>query len=480
MDTTATPGPDVDDRSVRSWAQHAEALGEPGLAADLLTTVDGADVGHLARLALLDGRPADALTLLARGGDDVVPAHGPTSPEHVVAAAARAAQGDEGALVTLLHVGSRVADPQQRADFLRLLAAAAGPAGRHDLADDAWVTLVSEHGDRTPQGLGGWAAAHVARRDAARSTDAVRAVVGVARGLQEALPAAADDAGATTLAVRDLQRRGDRAGAALLAAAVARGGRTSPDLRALRDETALHRRRAPTVVPWILALLLLPLGVVGIALGIGVVEVLRRVWRRVPGVSLCDERVWDTVDGARLDDGRQTGAHSEVRPLPALAALAGFVAGIGVAFEVDARVRALVPGLGDGWAMLLWAVPLLGVPALSFVLVESARRALVRRRVAREGAADRAAQLRSAGACRCWDPVAAVGPFAAAYASEHLVAAPRCTSLPRGTAVRRCPLTDVPWLVTTTTGGRAQLVLRGAPPLPAAAAPPPPGTAGYL
>lgn len=407
MDTTAARETDLDDRSLRSWAGLAEAVGAPRLAGDLLVAAPHlVGDGELARLALVDGRPADALALLARTGRDVVPPHGPTCPDHVVAAAARAAQGDGDALGVLLAFGSALADRDVRGFFLRLLAAAAHGGGRHALADDAWVSLVVEHGDRTPQGLGGWAAARVASRDATRSDEALGAVLGAARELRDALPAAADDATATTLAVRALQHRGDHAGAALLAAAVARGGRSSPDLRALRDATALRSRRAAGVVPVLAAVVLLPLGVVGIALGIGIIRLLQHTWRRVPDVSLSDERVWFTVDGARADDGRQAGAHSEVRAVPALAAACGFVAGIGLALEVDAWVRTLVPGLGDGWAMLLWAVPLLGAPVVAFLVVEHVRRFLVRRRLARREAADRAAQLETAGSCRCWDSLA--------------------------------------------------------------------------
>lgn len=481
MTTAEVHGTDLDDRSVRSWVQGAELVGATGLAGDLLGAAPHlAGSGDRARLALLDGRPADALALLAQTGLDVVPASGPGSADHVVALASRAALGDGTALGVLLSWGSTTSDPQVRRLFLRLLAVAAPRGRHHGLADDAWRSLVVEHGDRTPQGLAGWAAAQVTARDATRGADALQAVLGAAHVLRRAAPSAADDATATEIAVRDLRARGDDAGAALLAAAVARTGRASADLQALRDATALRERRAAAVVPLLAVVLLLPLGIVGIAAALGVVHGLRRAWRRIPAVRWADEQVWYAVDGVRPDDGRGLHGRSDVRPAPAIAAAVGFIVGVALAVQADTWARALVPGLGDGWAMLLWAVPLLGTPVGAFLLVERLRMALVRRRLAQQEAADHAALLASAGSCRCWDTVAAVGPFADAYLAQHLGPAlvPHVPGAPPGASMRRCPLSGVPWLVTTTTGARATLALRGAPPL--AADPAAAGVGGYL
>jgi len=486
----ATDGPvqGRDDRTdlLLAWGAGADAVDDLALARSLWDQ-SGAPAERLvlnrSLALLLSGEPAEGLRVLADGGFDDVPADGPRCLEHVNALACQAALGDPAAFSRLLGCGASV-PPAGRGAYTYALALAAERLGHLTVADEAWRALAIDHRAETPLVLsrfvGGWVASR-------RPEDGVTRAMQGAAIIRSATPRPWHDPVVLERAIDVLQRRGDPAGAAMLAAGVQR---TSPSSTALGDVVARvrpHVRRAAMVVPYSVAAVLCLAGLPGMVMAFCLVMVSHQYWRVVPELSREDEKAWRGIEQLRFDQrhDRAADGRTQVRGLVVLGALLGLVAGVTLA----AAVTDLTDGSQSDAALLLqlgaWLLGLVGLPVLgAFGGQRILRVRGVRALRAREAAEDRA-RLADASACRCWGTVAFTGLVAGAYAQTHLhpvgdVAPPVAPAGRSAGTVLVCPLSGIRWLATATESGRSALLLRGTPPAAVAPAPAVPGTGGYL
>lgn len=475
---------------VGAWARAAENIDDIALATDLWAGVDGEEgASGRARVALLAGDPTGALAELEGRGVDQVPDDGPRNLDELVVLGCRAALGREDDLSRLVAVGATIA-PQLRLLYLYVLGAAAEGAGRRDLADEVWRSVVVDHGVRTPYALRRYAATWVQARSGTDVRAVVTRVATAAHGLIDVVPRPWEDVAALEAATRELVARDDAAGAALLATAVSRLGPRSDALDALVAEHTPRRRVLRRVVPIaVLVVAYVVSGVVlhhagpGIAVGAAALWAAGRWWGPVDGWTVCDGRAWSALVALRYDPRTDapTEGTSQLRLLPTLATFVG--GGVGAALGAVWWQWSLDPAhpvpvaVSGAVGMVLW----FGPPAFSAwagIRTDRARRrrAEIRRRVEAD-----AAELRQAATCRCWEVSALVGRHAEGYATAHLVgAASPPPVVARAASVQACPLSGMRWMATTSSTGTSVVLLRG--PAPAAAAVPtaPPGTGGYL
>ncbi len=472
-----------------AWASAAEDVDDLPLAARLWDQVpDAAGASGRARAALLTGDPAGGLAVLEAVGAADVPDDGPRSFDHVVALACRAALGRADELARLVAVGG-VLPASVRLSYLYALGAAADAAGQRGVADEAWRAVVVEHGVRTPYVLSRFLAAWVQGRDRTDARAAAVRVLEAAHELAAAVPPPWEDALAAEGVVAELVRRGDGAGAALLATAVARTGPRSEVLDALAARHAPRRAVAPRVVPVVVAVAaavasvaLLAHAYAGVAVGALAVAAARRWWRPVVDMTLVDGRVWDGLSALRYDDrlGRARDGASHVRLIPSLLTVAGLVAGWSAAGWWVAASAGLGQRVPDAVEAVVFAMLFLGVPGAALWGGIRLDRLRHRRAAGRRRAATEAAEQGQVATCRCWQGTAVTGRFARGYASEHLVpSAGPPVEVGRGAALRACPLSGMRWLVTTSPSGASTVLLRGPAPAPAAAAAGDEGS-GYL
>ncbi|MBO0922927.1 hypothetical protein J1G44_00325 [Cellulomonas sp. zg-ZUI199] len=474
-----------------AWALAAEDVDDVPLAAALWSQVDDPrGTSGRARLALLAGDAAGALALLETAGVADVPADGPRNVDHLVVLGCRAALGRQDELSRLVAAGSTL-PAQVRLTYLYVLGAAAEGAGQQALADDVWLSVVADHGVRTPHALSRCVAAWVQGR---RGTDPRALVTRVAQGAHElvgAVPRPWEDVATLEATTRLLVARGDAAGAALLTAAVCRLGPRSEALDALEAAHAPRRRISQRVVPFLvlvvalgLSMVLVRHGLPGMILGAAAIRASRRWWPPVHGMSVADGRAWDALVALRFDErsGQPQENLTSLRLLPSLGAVCGL--GVGVPLGVWWGQWALDPvhGVPVQVAGVVFGLCWLVVPSLAVWAGVRADRERRRRAAARTRAEVDAAELEQAATCRCWQVSALVGRFAERYATSHLgVATGVLPVAGRAASVRVCPLSGMRWLATASLGGAGVVLLRGPGPGPVApAAPAAPGTGGYI
>lgn len=490
------PGPSLGDATrdrrdlVGAWARAAEDVDDLGLATELWRQVDGEQaVSGRARVALLAGDAAGALALLEGQGAGDVPSDGPRTLDHLVVLGCRAALGRADELSRLVAVGASV-PPQVRLVYLYVLGAAAEGAGRQDLADEVWRSVVVDHGVRTPYALSRFLASWVQARRGPDARAVVTHVASAAHSLVDAVPRPWQDAAALEATTRELVARDDAAGAALLATAVSRLGPPSDAVDALVAAHTPRRQHLQRVVPIgvllvaaVVSWLVLRHGMPGIAVGAAALAASRRWWPAVRGWSLVDGRAWDGLVALRFDarTGGPREKTSQLRLLPTLAAVVGGAIGVTLgglwmqwAFDPARQLPSPVVGVVAG---LLW----LGLPGLAIwggirTDRERRRRADVRRRLQAD-----AVEHQQAATCRCWEISTVVGEFAERYATAHLTPAPDpAPVVSRAASVGVCPLSGVRWLATVSTTGASSVLLRGTGPTTSVAPAPAPGAGGYL
>ncbi|MFC0644705.1 hypothetical protein [Cellulomonas phragmiteti] len=473
-----------------AWARAAEDVDDLDLAATLWSQVDDEHaVSGRARVALLSGDAAGALALLAAAGVADVPADGPRSLDQLVVLGCRAAQGRPDDLSRLVAAGATL-PAQLRLLYLYVLGAAAEGAGRQDLADGVWRTVVVEHGVRTPHVLSRFLASWVQGRPGTDGRAVVTRVAEAAHELVGAVPRPWEDAAALEATTRELVARGDAAGAALLTTTVSRLGPRSEAVDALVSAHAPRRRTLQRAVPVavlvvavVVSAVVLRHGLPGFAIGGAALWASRRWWAPVRGWSLADGQAWDGLVALRFDDtsGAPRERTSSLRLLPSLAAVAGLAVGVALggwwwqwSLDPARHVPWQVSGIVGG---LCW----FGIPALATWAGvrgdrERRRRADVRRRTEADATA-----LAQAATCRCWEASALVGSYAERYAAAHLGAAAGAAPVSvRAASVRVCPLSGMRWMATTSVTGASVVLLRGPAPSVPAPAPAVPGAGGYL
>ncbi|ROS31389.1 hypothetical protein [Cellulomonas sp. PhB150] len=492
--TQAATRPTGDDLAamVLDWAQSADAVDDVELM-EVLARTSGAAPERTASLranaAYLRRDPEATLRALAEIGAHEVAPEGPQSMDGVLALGARSCRGDVAAFSALVAVGPHV-PPALRVRFLYVLAIAAESVGQAGMADEAWRSVVVDHGVRTTFTMSRAAAGSVAGRSRTNAPEAVGTVMGWANALRAMSPRPVQDAATTRLTIDHLLGRGDDAGAALLAAAVRR---TSPAAASL-DELAARTRPAISmagrVVPWVCGAAGAVLGMalkspVALLLGIGAGRLARRFVRLVPSMSETDEKVWSSIEGLRFDERRgATGSSlTEVRAWPTLGLLVGLTVGVLVGIGLDGAVAGRE--VGTGVHAILWLVPIVGGSVLGLGAGLRLTRHRDASKVRRREADEDVARLAGAQVCRCWESDALVGPFALAYGSAHLGGArvPVSDLLPTGRpgVLLQCPVSGIRWLATTTASHGSDLLLRASAPAPADdAAGAPKGLGGYI
>lgn len=473
-----------------AWARAAEDVDDLELAAALWAQAGGAQgASGRARVALLHGDAAAAVAALQGAGVDTVPPDGPRTLDELVLVGARAALGHQDDLSRLLAVAA-VIPPQLQLLYLYVLGAAAGGAGRQDLADEVWRRVVVDHAVRTPYALSRFLATWVQQRRHDDVRSVVSQVVAAADSLVEAVPRPWEDVAALEATRRQLVARGDSAGAALLAVAVSRLGPRSDAVDSLVEALRPRRRALQRVVPLVVvvaavvaSVVVLHHGLPGIAVGGVALWAARRWWPPVHGWALGDGRAWESFMAVRFDAAsngpKERSTH--LRVLPVLAGVVGGVVGIVLAgmwweWSTDPvhGVPVTLSGVVGG---LLW----FGVPAASIWAGVRGDRERRRRREVQQRVAADAVDLRQAATCRCWASSALVGRFAELYTTAHLAAAPHpAPVVGRPAAVHVCPLSGMRWMSTTSVTGASAVLLRG----PAPSAPDAPhagtGDGGYL
>jgi hypothetical protein len=466
------------DDSWLTWAATADDADELTLAGSLLESAPSdrhtTDVGVAhARLLLLQGQPGAALAELARLGLTEVPVEGPRSWSELVLVAARAATGDPVSFQRLIEAASRTAGEPQAWRVAYLVAAAAEQTGQSDIAHQAWRALAVTHGIVTPLTVSRLAAGEVVRRDREDHEAVTAVVLTQARNLSQLIPGPADDPGPVLAAVADLRARGDEAGARLLLRAVTRLNPPNAAITAALQSGApikgqnLHR--AKVVGASLLALALVPAGLVGVLIVWGVARLWAR-YVRLPGFSLTDSVAWraigtlppqaTSVDGAKASDRSAYGWYGVVGVI-------GVFAWIPIGYSASAFGADALGG-GSGLEAILYLLGLIGLPAFLILVTRVIWRRVLGARWRRRLASTERRRLAAAGQCRCWQTRGLTGELAAAYGTAHLRpvvdgAAVEVLHQRLGmrASVARCPVTGTLWLGGELGRGGTAVQLRG-------------------
>lgn len=468
--TDTRPGDDtlaVDDRRdlLLAWAASADAFDEIALSELLVEASDAPprDVaGVRARMAVTAGQPGRALEQLALLDVVETSPDGPRSMDDVVLLAAKAQQGDRTAFSALVAASS-VVGSAGRLTYLVLLASAAEHVGQRRMADQVWGSLVSG-GAVTQLTMSRFVAGHVAARHTENADLAASSVFEAALALQDAWPRPWDDPSTLESAVAVLEARGDRAGAALLAAAVARTSPPDPRLRDAVDRLRPATRRAALVVPWLVWIGCVVAGqLAGMAAGAWIFRTLRRTWRVAPELGAADEKVWFGIRQLRYDVVRRAPRQSSTRPAHVLGALLGLVVGSAVAGVASSALHSSFDSLAD---VLTFATPLVVGPVVGVVVAERARRRSELRTLRRQRDEQEAERRRALAGCRCGEGGGLVGLSADEYAHGHLRPDPAEAPPLLGSSARilRCDVSGMRWLSTRTGSGFSALLLRGTAP----------------
>ena len=492
----AVPAEIVD--SWRGWIGLAEATGDESLAACLVSAVPPdalkADehVVLLARSAILDGRPQDAVDQLH--STDLRPPHDARALDVVTAAARAATTTDVVEYRWLLAHVAHVRGTPEEGSALRLLAAVADLRNDATTADDAWERLVTSVGLSTPQSFARLAATIITQRDreatpAALATLAIHAATVAFAGPTSDHPDAQHGVDAAAVLVD----RGDAAGAGLL-------------LRALRsldrdtDETMIDAALVRAVPPRLRQRFVAThagAALAGAAVGVGATLVDSRTWLLAPLLSIggavlwgrfarlgpfnaSERRAWQALSKVRIDGRTGTIRGRQRDALGALIAILASIMGVMAATQLASWVADRL-GQGHGWAPALVWILVAPVPPVSLLILHSKVRSALNRRAGRMRLTAQARRDRTVTErCACWSAAAVVGRGALYYLEGHLsvvsVAEPSSIDLDRvrvGTTTARCPVTGALWLVVPAVAGDL-LLLKGTMSTHEAAVPPAP------
>ena len=455
--------------SLAGWAARADDADEFALVVGVQRAQS--DPESLLRVrALLSAGDASAAYRELGFDDGELPALGASfGRTELLAAACRAALGDDSAHRWLLHSSSLVVDHPMGWFATHLVAVVSDMRGDFGVADRAWRLLAERYNITTSHVVARLVAAHASERRDEDGAAVTRRFAQATTSLERTGHSIALDPRPTLAAVDMLCRRGDVGGARVLLEFVTRrnevGARISRRLRELTPDDAMHRYRLMIRVALCLSPLLLFLGVPGLALfGAGVLAFRR--WVAVPGLSLADSEAWRAAHRLRFDKrtGLPTASHPDGGWL-GFAILAGGFAGL----MIGAELAVLVSAHGTAAQTAAFVLPTAGLATLLFLLVDRfSRRRQDRARLMSRTERTRAA-LSRVGACQCWDTTVLADEVAQAYADRHLVGAgipgPASTiaeALSHPAHVLRCPQLGTPWLLAQLTSEGSSLLLRGA------------------
>lgn len=467
------------------WIRLAEATGDESLAArlvsavppDVLKTDEHAVL--LARSAILDGRPQDAVDQLR--GTELRPPHDARALD-VVTAAARAATttGVVEYRWLLAHV-AHVRGTAEEGSALRLLAAVADFRNDATTADDAWERLATSVGLSTPQSFARLAATIITQRDR-EATPAALATLALHAGTVALAGPTSDhpDVQPGVNAATSLADRGDAAGAGLLLRALRSLDRDTDG----RTIDAALVRAVPPPLRTRFAAMHAGAALAGAAIGVGATLVDSRTWLLAPLLSIggavlwgrfarlgplnaAERRAWHALSKVRIDG--ETGAvrGRERDALGALIAILASIMGVMAATQLASWVADRL-GQGHGWAPALVWILVAPVPPVGLLILHSRVRSALNRRAGRKRLIAEARRDRSvAERCACWSAAAVVGRGALYYLEGHLsvvsLAAPSSIDLDgvrAGTTTARCPVTGALWLVVPAVTGDL-LLLKG-------------------
>jgi hypothetical protein len=449
-----------------------------------------------ARLLLLAGHPAKALTILSSLHLTDLPIEPAASGPHLLLASCLAATGNHSAYRWLM---AAVTTLPGRWEPLYLIGAAAEQSRDFATADQAWTSLVQSHGIVTRFTLTRYLAATVARRDQADSRVAAQTVLDAVEEFVTRDPDLHESPQSILTAAACLRQRGDDAGSALLLHAASH---RLPDIAALRAATqpiskqpgVRRLRHRELLLRWMHVPLLAPAAAVAVwcdvppvvLAGLVPVLVVRRSVARapMPGFTTADAAAWRA--GLRLRQGPAARmVDTDLRFVFALLAAIVLTAMVPIAGAFAAAVTGRPDAIArtSQYAVLtgvIFAVLTAGLTAIGLGLAAVARRHNWRFERRARLQADRH-RLSDAADCRCWRSSVLVGSYATAYLERHLVTVhPESydADLITHATLARCRSTGTLWLATRTEPQDNLVLLRGAERVSAGLLPP--ATGGYL
>lgn len=489
------------EESVPLWLAAADEVDAFEVALALpVTPVQAADQDQAglvrARLLLLAGHPTQALTLLSSLHLTDLPVEPVASRSHLLLAACLAATGDHGAYRWLMAAVTALPGLWEP---LYLVGAAAEQLHDFVTADQAWTTLVQNHGIVTRFTLTRHLAAIVARRDQANPHVTAQTVLEAVEQFITHDPDLYEHPQSILTAAACLRRRGDDAGSALLLHTATHRLPDVPALRAamqsISDQPGIrHFRRREQLLRWMHVPLLAPVAAVAVWCDLppvvlaGLLPLLvvrRRVVRaRIPGFTSADTAAWRT--GLRLRQGpaARTIDTEQWFVLALLAALVlTAVVPIAGAFAAAVTGRPNAIARTSEYAVLtgvMFALLTVGLTTIVLGLVAVARRYNWRSAQRAWLQADRH-RLSDAADCRCWRSRVLLGSYATAYLQRHLLTVhPEnndAEPLVHGT-IARCRFTGTLWLATRVDPQDRLVLVRGAERVSASFQPP--ATSAYL
>jgi hypothetical protein len=465
------------DDSVQIWALAAEAMDSfavavylRGLGSDPVATQPSEIVLKRAQDFLFTGHAPEAFRVLVQLHGVELPDPVPVNEQTLTIVACLAANGDDAAYRRLLSVAAvnRAWLPTY------LLGAAAESRGDKDLSDQAWLSVVTNHGLLTSYTFPRWAVATISRRDRHSRDEAFVSVLTVAQGCSNLPHDLALDPEPVLATVTSLLERGDEAGARLLLLAIER---TQPPVSSLKARQADLRPLGLSAYRWKVAALLgiglalVPFGYLGLIL----IALGRRLWFsrvRFPGLALVDSQVWRMLATSHTDPSTGVGPlrHQDVNALMALVVFGAFIAGIPVSVGMLELLAALTGTsvLPEGIQVLVWATGLITLPVLTLFLLTWGRRRYQQRRLRFTRRRARARWASEANRCHCLHESVYTDEQALLYAEHHLQPLPlppaqtsRLQVPDTTTQVLSCPQTRIRWIALDVTAGRAGLLLRG-------------------
>ena len=457
--------------SAIQWAKVTDDLDQVDLALTMTALREELDPGWAdaprarARLLLLDDRPAEAMTVVRAAGLTLPPEPAPLAGPDLVVAAVHAANGDDDCHHRLLDAMRLVEGGTQRWPVAYLLAAVARARGENAEADQIWLDLVDGLGIVTPLTLSRSAAARVRRRS---GPDAGDQVVATVLNFQSHSPV--DDPGPVIGAAEQLRAQGDPGGARLLLWATTRIHGPVPAvqaaLAALTPNSTRYRLRAGFAL--VLALLLIPFGVLGLPL----ILLGREYWNRrvaIPGLSPADSRAWRRIGALPLRPGRNV-----LEPTDGVSAAEALTFGLLGGLGFAATAAALDSTAGTSWGTVLvalvWLTGLVAWPAAGVAVMRRAGRRRDRRAYWAQQQA-RVPPVPDQQPCQCRRATVLRGARARAYVDGHLRPAAFAGSDPvrailgPDATLAVCPDTQIVWLGMNLRSDRSGHAFRGAEPV---------------
>lgn len=480
----ADPAYQPKDDVLRAWADLADSIDRVDLALAIRDGLAPTPEDRLVqtRLLLLSGDAEAARAQLGREPGRPLPSsEQPFGLEDLLAAACDAALGDDAALGWLLSAASRLADSDRGWYCAYLVAAAASARGDLRLADQAWTVLVRRYGVRTELTVPAAVIAELSIRDAVEGELVLRTLGSCASALESLVHRVEVDPQPTLEAASQLVKRGDTPGARLLIDVVSR---RNPPVRSLQDglaalepRAAIRRYRLKAWALVVLALCVVPLGILGFIL----IKIGTRLFRQrvlVPGLKSADSHTWRGLRWIRFNAGRarvEVGG-GQVTGWEAFLLIIGGVIGAGLGWVLAAWVANWfgISEIGTSLPLvLIWLSSIIAVPTFLVLADRIVRAHLSQMGRRRAAAAESRRQREAAVRCSCWEATMKADEAAEAYLTRHLAELPsghRLTQLPTtlsGLArARLCPDTGAAWLAVTGNEGTGLILLRGPVPSP--------------